>query len=193
MDTLVLNSDGAPLSHIPLSTRTWRDAFDQVFKGKAKVLKEYDDWIIRSQHLELHVPSIIMTTKYVKYSKQLKYSRNNIYLRDDFTCQLQITRGCKESKGLVKHELLTVDHVVPKDSGGGTSWTNICTACKECNNMKGNDARIVPKKKPHKPSYYELLAKRKNLPIQIKDPEWKYYLDWPEHLVKLVPHTHNLE
>jgi 5-methylcytosine-specific restriction endonuclease McrA len=31
----------------------------------------------------------------------------------------------------------TVDHVVPRRLGGGGSWTNLVTACRDCNQRKG--------------------------------------------------------
>jgi len=187
MDTLLLNADGTPLSHVPLSVVSWTVAMRLMFLGKVRVLKEYDNWTVRSQHLEMKVPSIVIMTEQVKWNKHLKYSRANVYLRDDFTCQLQITGRCKDAKGKVKHTDLTLDHVVPRSLGGKTNWLNVCTSCKACNSDKGADETIVPKKKPHRPSYYEILAKRKTLPIHIRDEEWKFYIDWPEHLVRVSP------
>lgn len=191
MDTLLLNANGEPMSHVPLSVVSWQVAMRLVFLEKVKVLKEYDNWVIRSQHLELNVPSIVMMTDHVKWSKTLKYSRANVYLRDDFTCQLQTTRRCKSMEGRVKLAELTLDHVVPRSNGGKTNWVNVCTACKDCNSEKGDDHTIVPKKKPHKPTYYEILAKRKTLPIHIRDEEWKFYLDWPPDLIKVLPQPNN--
>lgn len=187
MDTLLLNADGTPLSHVPLSVVTWQVAMRLVFLEKVRVLKEYDNWIVRSQHLDMKVPSIVIMTEQVKWRKDLKYSRSNVYLRDDFTCQLQTTWRCKEQGGKVKLQELTLDHVVPRSQGGKTNWTNVCTSCKECNSQKGNDEKIVPKKMPKKPTYFEILAKRKSLPIHIRDAEWAFYIDWPEHLVKVLP------
>ncbi len=149
---LMLNADGQPLSHVPLSVVTWQVAVRQMYLGKVKVLKSYDDWIIRSQHLEMQVPSIVMMTEQVKWQKSLKYSRSNVYLRDDFTCQLQITGRCRDAKGKVKLSELTLDHVIPRSAGGKTNWLNVCSSCKTCNGEKGNDASIVPKKKQFNPS-----------------------------------------
>jgi len=186
-ETLILNADGQPLSQVPLSVITWQNAIRLVFQGKATVLKSYDDWKVRSQHLEMNVPSIIIMSEQAKWSKNLKYSRANVYLRDNFTCQLQITGRCRDLHGKVKVTELTLDHILPKSFGGKTSWMNVCTSCKDCNSEKGNDASIVPRKKPHKPTYYEILAKRKALPIHIRDEEWKFYLNWPDDLVKVIP------
>jgi 5-methylcytosine-specific restriction endonuclease McrA len=191
MDTLLLNADGTPLSQVPLSTVTWQVAMRLIFLGKVRVIKEYESWVVRSQHLEMKVPSIVIMVDHVKWSRHLKYSRTNVYLRDDFTCQLQSTWRCKELSGKVKFTELTLDHVVPKSQGGKTNWTNVCTSCKDCNSQKGDNERIVPKVKPRKPSYYEILAKRKNLPIHIPDAEWAFYLDWPESMIKIMPHLKN--
>ena len=188
-DTLLLNADGMPLSLVPLSVVTWQVAMRLIFTEKVKVLKSYDDWVVRSQHLEMAVPSIIIMSDQVKWAKTLKYSRTNVYLRDDFTCQLQITSRCKDRHGKSNLADLTLDHVVPRSQGGKTTWTNVTTCCKSCNSDKGDDETIVPKKAPTKPTYYQILAKRKTLPIHVRDEEWKFYVQWPDHLVKVVPHT----
>lgn len=187
-DVLLLNADGMPLSSVPLSVVSWQIAMRLLFTDKVKVLKEYDDWVVRSQKLEIKVPSIVIMSEQVKWAKTLKYSRSNVYLRDDFTCQLQSTSRCKERAGKAPIADLTLDHVVPKSHGGKTSWTNVVTCCKTCNSEKGNDHTIVPKKPPAKPTYYQILAKRKTLPIHIKDEDWKFYIQWPDHLVKVIHH-----
>lgn len=186
-DVLLLNANGMPLSHIPLSVVSWQTAMRLVYLGKVNVLKEYDEWKVRSQVLEIPVPSIVIMTEQVKWDKQLKYSRSNVFLRDDFTCQLQMTNRCKERQGKAKLAELTIDHVVPRSKGGKTNWLNVCTSCKDCNASKGNDETVVPRRKPTKPSYYEILAKRKTLPLQIRDEGWRYYVDWPEHLLRVLP------
>jgi 5-methylcytosine-specific restriction endonuclease McrA len=187
MDTLLLNSDGMPLSQVPLSVITWTKAIYLLYLDKVRILKEYDNWTVRSQHLEMKVPSIVIMTEHVRWDRGLKYSSNNIFLRDDSTCQLQTTWRCKEQHGKVKLSELTLDHVVPRSKGGKTTWTNCCTACKECNSSKGNDETIVPKKKPYLPSYYEMLAKRKKFPIHVRDADWMHYIDWPAELVRVQP------
>lgn len=184
-DVLVLNCDGTPLSQIPLSVVPWQVALRLHFSEKARVIKEYNNWVVRSQYLTINVPSIIIMTEQVKWRRTVKYNRMNVYLRDNFTCQLQATHKCKTLGGKVKISDLTLDHVVPKSQGGKTNWVNVCTSCKDCNSYKGNNSFILPKTEPRKPTYYELLAKRKTLPIYIKDAEWKYYLDWPDELIKL--------
>lgn len=180
MDCLVLNTDGTPLSLMPLSVVSWQTAVRLLTLDKVRVLKDHDDWVVRSPSTTLKVPSVILMTDYVKWNRTVKYNRSNVYLRDNFTCQLC---GAKPSI-----HLLTLDHVVPRSHGGKTTWKNITTACKSCNSKKGNNAKIVPKKMPYRPSYYELAAKRRQLPLRIRDEFWKSFIDWPEELVTLVPH-----
>jgi len=186
LDTLILNADSTPLSHIPLSVVPWQVAIKLFYLGKIRIVKEYDNRVVRSQTLSLKVPSIAMMVDQVNLNRGVKYSRHNVYLRDNFTCQLQITKACMALKGKVKFTELTLDHVVPKSQGGKTNWSNVSTSCHECNSRKGDNRDIIPKTLPYKPSYYEILARRKSLPLQVKDIEWAYYINWPEDLVKVV-------
>lgn len=183
--TLLLNADGTPISQLPLSVITWQDALKLVYLEKVKVIKEYPDWVVHSQYLSINVPSIIISTQQIKWNRHIKFSKSNVFIRDDFTCQLQITNKCQNLKGKVKFTELTLDHITPKSKSGGTNWKNVCASCKNCNGVKGNDETIIPKKIPNRPTYYELLAKRRSLPIYIRDKEWNDYLGWPEDLVSV--------
>lgn len=183
MHTLILNADATPLSQLPLSAVSWKKAIQMYFLGKINIIKSYDDWTIRSQRLEMNVPSIAMMTEQVNTKRSVKYSRTNVYLRDEFICQLQITSYCSSIRGRVEYNQLTLDHVVPRSSGGRTSWTNVCTSCKACNSMKGDDPYVYPIRPPHRPTYYEILYRRKQVPLVIKDESWAEYLDWPQELI----------
>lgn len=175
-DVLVLNADGQPLSVVPLSTITWQEAIRLVVTDKVRVLKYYDDWEVHSPSTTMKVPSVVITATYVKWNRKVKYSRSNVFLRDEYACQL-----CGATPGV---RLLSLDHVLPRSKGGKTSWYNVVTACKMCNSHKGNDASVKPKKDPHKPTYWELAAKRKTRPLVIRDEYWKGFLGWDEdHLI----------
>lgn len=176
-DVLVLNADGNPLCMNPLSSVSWQTAISLVIRGRAKVLKDHEDWVVRSPSTTMHVPSVIITTKFAKWDRQVKYNKTNVYLRDGYKCQY-----CHK-KFLVSK--LTIDHVIPKSHGGKTNWKNVVTACRDCNSKKGNNPSVVPNEKPHRPSYYELIAMRKNHPVYIRDEYWKTYLDWPEENIIL--------
>lgn len=186
MDTLLLNTDGQPLSMLPISIVTWQTAIRLLMLGKVRVVSEHE-WVVRSPSTTMRVPSIIMTTKYIKWPRTVKFNRYNLYLRDDFTCQLQITSRCSRAYGK-NHEVseLTLDHINPRSKGGSNSWMNLVTACGTCNSHKGNDG-IVPKKMPSIPTYYELIEKRKKSSLTISDLSWLDYLSWDEDLVYYHP------
>jgi 5-methylcytosine-specific restriction endonuclease McrA len=185
MDTLLLNADGNPVSVLPMSTVSWQVAIRLLMLEKAVPIKYYDNWVVRSPSLTLQVPSIIMTKKYVKCPKHAQFTRYNLFLRDEFTCQLQITSVCSRRQGKGHdHKELTLDHVNPKSYGGDQSWTNIITACAECNSHKGNKV-VVPKKVAKVPTYFELADKRRKSPIFISDMSWADYLGWEKDLVFL--------
>ena len=194
MDVLLLNTDGSPLSLWPLSVINWQRAVKLVYLDKLTVLEYYDDWELHSPSCTLSVPSIVMVKGFVRNNKTVKYSRNNIYLRDDFQCKLQITNSCRKASGRGHtRDNLSIDHVIPRDRGGPTTWDNVVTACRQCNTAKSNkDVPVLTI--PKKPSYYELAKNRKKAPIFVKDIKWLSYLDWNEDKVHLVKNgkIHNL-
>ena len=179
-DVLVLNADGTPLSVVPLSVVNWQVAISLLVRGRVRSLKEYDDWVVRSPSTTLKVPSVVICSSFKKWTRQVKYNRANIYLRDDYRCQYCMKRHPLSS--------LTLDHVIPRSHGGKTNWTNVVAACGRCNFNKGNDASIVPQIKPVKPSYYQLVAQRKKHPIVLKDMYWQNFLGWPEDKVDYRPY-----
>jgi 5-methylcytosine-specific restriction endonuclease McrA len=193
MDTLILNSDGKPLSLLPLSVIDWQNSIKFEILDKVRVLKYHENWLVRSPSVSMLVPSIMMLSNYIKGSKAVKFTRYNIFLRDDFTCQLQITSKCSIMHGK-GHGLkaLTVDHIKPRSSGGKNDWLNLVTACCECNTRKGSNTSFKPKKIPNIPSFYEMEEKRKKLPIIIRDIEWINYLDWDEQYMSLRDMNNNI-
>jgi len=167
-DTLLLNADGAPVSFLPLSTLTWQDAIKYMVLDKATVLAWHEDWIVHSANWETPVPSIMILSAYMKPKTTVRFSKSNVFLRDNFTCQY-----CE--KVLAKKEC-TLDHVTPSSHGGKTTFENTVCACGPCNAGKGNNKKVRPKFKPYKPDFYELVNKRKRLPFNIKHQEWLDYI-----------------
>ncbi len=167
-DTLLLNADGAPVSFLPLSVINWQEAIKYMVLEKAYVLSFHDNWIVRSARWETQVPSILMLHEYMKPKTSIRFSKGNVFLRDNYTCQY-----CE--KVLAKKEC-TLDHVLPSSHGGKTTFENTVTACGTCNANKGNNKKIRPKTKPYKPEFYELVNKRKRLPFNVRDPAWLEYI-----------------
>ena len=167
-DTLLLNADGAPVSYLPLSVINWQEAIKYMVLDKANVLAWHDNWIVRSARWETQVPSILMLKEYMKPKTTIRFSKGNVFLRDNYTCAY-----CEEK---LEKRQCTLDHVIPSSHGGKTTFENTVTACGPCNANKGNNKKIVPKYKPHKPDFFELVNKRKRMPFNIRHEAWRDYL-----------------
>jgi len=166
LKVLVLNADFIPLNLVPISTISWQDAFTLTTKGNAVPIKFYDDEFVRTPTTSYPVPSVVVVKEYKYFKKHAKWSKFNIKLRDDFKCQYCLKK--------FSHRSLTIDHVMPKSLGGKHSWENSVTACKSCNQNKKNDKRIVPKRTPYRPTYYELAKKMLNYRA-VTNEHWAAY------------------
>lgn len=139
---LVLNSD-----YTPINVTTLIRGFILVDKGKAEVLKSGDNPITSGQKEYLR-PLVIRLLNYVRFRvKPLKINRQRIFKRDGFRCSY-----CGISKNL------TIDHILPKSRGGGNTWLNLTTCCKNCNRVKDNrtpeEANMKLLKRPFEPSIF---------------------------------------
>ena len=170
-DVLILNADAQPVSYLPISVIQWKEAIKYIYHDKCDVLEWYDDWLVRSPSWETKVPAVIILREYIKHKSEVRFSKSNLYLRDRYTCLYCESRLTKDN--------LTMDHVHPISKGGQTNWTNIVTACNDCNSRKGNKIgpQWKPIYKPYRPGYWELVRKRKQLPFNVKHPSWKKWID----------------
>lgn len=176
MTVLLLNADMQPRNLLPLATCDWKAAVTGVYDGSLRVVHEYDDWEVHSQTMTFKVPSVVMLTQYVK-PRQWPKLKGNLWIRDAYTCQY-----CME---VFPENMLTMDHVIPQFYGGPKTWENIVAACGYCNNRRGHNTKIQPKRAPYKPSYYELVELRKQYPVIVPHESWIDYLGWPEDKVIL--------
>ena len=171
---LVLNADYRPLSHFPLSLVGWQTAVRAVILEKVIVLEEYDDAVVRSASLNVNVPSVIALKEYAKTRDKVIFSRFNLFLRDSFQCQYCGKDGTTGT--------LTFDHVVPRASGGKTTWDNVVTACCECNARKGSKpvgkSGMALSRKPKKPTKWELDSIGRKFPPTHMHDSWMDYLYW---------------
>ena len=73
---------------------------------------------VRTPRTTLRLPRVILLTFFDKLpSKELKLTRNHVFARDKDTCQY-----CGK---IFPREELNLDHVIPRDRGGKTTWENI--------------------------------------------------------------------
>lgn len=141
-------------------------AFRLIEKGKV-VVEKWSERVIRTVSKEFNVPMILRLKKFINvlYKRKIHWKSKNVFIRDDFTCQY-----CgKENLSGVD---LTVDHVIPKCKGGKNTYENTVTACRSCNNYKGNksleqaDMYFYKKGfKPHHPNFMEFIMKKEKRQI----------------------------
>ena len=145
---LVLNADYRPLSYYPLSLWCWQDAVKAAFMERVDIVAEYDDYV-NSPSISIKIPSVVVLKDYVRPQKKVAFTRFNLFLRDEFSCQYCGSKGD-----------LTFDHVVPRSQGGTTNWANVVAACSPCNLKKANKmpakCNMHPLKKPAAPTVWQL-------------------------------------
>ena len=141
--TLVLNRCWQPIGVITVAR-----ALVTVWNERARVVDphnyqtfDWEDWsaltpseidpVIRTGSGVVRAPEVIVLIRYDRVpSRRIPFSRSNLFRRDRETCQY-----CGERPGRSK---LTIDHIVPRSQGGGSTWENCVSACSRCNTRKAN-------------------------------------------------------
>ena len=143
-------------SYLPIHVTSVRRAISLLYQGLAQVVNEqyqtfnFESWSdlsvsVDDEHVGLvnrviRVPRVILLVGYDRVPKrQVRFSRFNIYARDDNTCQY-----CGHK--FPRHDL-NLDHVIPRSKGGTSTWENVVCSCQSCNRRKGGrtpqEARIA--------------------------------------------------
>jgi len=169
--TLVLSQGYEPLKVI-----SWERAITLLFLGKIEVIEEYDH-DIRSTSMVIKMPAVVrLLSAFKRHKKKVKFSRINIFGRDNYKCQYC---GTKE-----KMSDLTYDHVIPKSRGGKTTWKNIVTCCYDCNSKKRdrtpNESGMHLKCKPSQPNWVPSLTI--TISKTTAPSAWASYLYWTGEL-----------
>ncbi len=159
---LVLNA-----TYEPVNVCTVRRAVVLLLKEKAEMI-ETSERQLHSANSTMTRPMVIRLVSYVRIPRDThrrKITRRAVFARDDWTCQYCGARS-----------QLTVDHVIPRSKGGGSTWDNIVASCAPCNRRKGDTLLRQSGMK---------LAKMPRTPnpdifIQVASPtipaSWKQYL-----------------
>lgn len=186
--TLVLTREYTP--HKIISQER---AVMMIFQGKITVVEEYSEEfgkievhrkrdfpnVVRSygnrfnldEPIILKAPSVVALRSAVVHMKRgVKFSRMNVFARDGFRCQY-----CLEHK---LSKALNFDHLIPRQQGGKTDWTNIVTSCYPCNSKKANrtpdQAGMKLRRLPFKPRTLPVVGPRFS-PQDISE-SWLQYL-----------------
>lgn len=195
---LVLNKGWSPVGTVTLQAAIIK-LFSSYKNGdpKARIIDPesyqtftWDDWsklkpvcsdeAIRSANIAFRIPEIILLSRYDKLpNPRLHFSRRTLYKRDKMTCQY-----CGGKPG---SEELTIDHVLPRSQGGGTSWENCVLACVDCNSRKANrtpqQANMMLAKQPTKPRMnlfsFDPLKKVKSWEAFLGEAFWEVNIENP--------------
>lgn len=183
--TLVLNR-----SWQPVNVATVARALVMVWSDTARVvdplsyqLYSWDDWsqlipcddqpFVQAVSSRIRVPEVITLTDFNKLpSTTVAFSRRNIFKRDRMTCQYCSKR--------LKSEESTIDHVIPRSQGGGSSWENCVLACVKCNHSKADRTPkkagmklLNPPKQPNwNPVYSQYSVRYESWSKFISDAYW---------------------
>ncbi len=129
-----------------------RRAFALLYQGHAQVVSsdpqnnflthDFDSWrdfsttapeheMVTTISWKIRVPRVIVLLLFDRLpKKEVKFTRHNVFERDKNTCQY-----CGH---IFDRSELNLDHVLPRDKGGLTTWENVVCSCIPCNTRKGN-------------------------------------------------------
>jgi 5-methylcytosine-specific restriction endonuclease McrA len=137
-----------------------------LYLGAARVVEpdfstfDFDSWAalgaaagddsIKTLNRAIRIPHVILLQVYDRLPKtRVRFSRLNIYLRDENTCQY-----CGQT---LPRSGLNLDHVIPRARGGRTTWENVVCCCLPCNLKKGaklaDEAGMRLLRKPVRPRW----------------------------------------
>jgi 5-methylcytosine-specific restriction endonuclease McrA len=133
--------------------------------------RQPDSESIHTISFRIRIPRVILLALFDRLpKKEVKFTRHNIFERDRNTCQY-----CGH---IFERKDLNLDHVIPRDRGGPTSWENIVCSCIPCNTKKANctpqEAGMRLIRKPKRPKWRPFVQVSFGLPYH---DSWKHFLD----------------
>src|SRR5881227_3058284 len=190
----VLNSQVLVLNRLwqAVNICSARRAFSLVYAGHAQIVSsdeannfmthDFESWrdlsasapdheAVTTISFKIRIPRVILLVVFDRLpKKEVKFTRHNIFERDKNTCQY-----CGKS---FDRKDLNLDHVIPRDRGGPTSWENIVCSCIECNTLKANrtpsEAGLHLIRKPKRPKWRPFV--QITFSLQRHD-SWKHFID----------------
>lgn len=141
--------------------------------------REASDETLHTISIRIRIPRVILLLFFDRIpNKDVKFTRQNVFERDKNTCQYCGRKYDRKD--------LNIDHVVPRQHGGLTTWTNVVCSCIDCNRRKANrtpeQARMHLVRKPKKPRWRPFLE------IQFTRSthhSWRHFLDFAYWNVEL--------
>ena len=140
---------------------------------------EPEDEMVNTISFKFRVPRVIVLLLFDRMPrKEVKFTRHNIFERDKNMCQY--------CGNVFDKRDLNLDHVIPRDKGGATTWENIVCSCIPCNTRKGN--RLAHQvgmhlvKKPVRPKWRPFV--HITFDSKLHD-SWRHFLDFAYWNVEL--------
>jgi len=129
--------------------------------------------VIRSVSWAFVLPRIIVLGTYDRLpKKEIKFTRDNVFQRDQYTCQYCCIR--------FEPKELNIDHVIPREKGGTTTWENVVCSCIRCNTKKANklpeQAKMHPRAVPRAPRWRPMFGMGRNTEPHF-DESWRFFLE----------------
>lgn len=196
---LVLNAD-----YNPLKVVTWQQAVLMILDERADLVSEYVGRLVRSASNAMPWPAVIRLRQYVKLTGRLRFNRQNVLARDEYTCSYCGDQP-RTKTGRPDLRELTLDHVIPRaQSKNGvvktkdgrtlsiTCWENVVACCVDCNIRKADrtpeQAHMTLRRAPRVPSTLDVL---RMMLLRMQVPhEWQDWLpaEWADYwTVELDP------
>ncbi|PWU46103.1 HNH endonuclease [Micromonospora globispora] len=143
---LVINADLGPLHRV-----TVQHAIRMLCRRVAEIHEAEPDQVIGI----FPVPRVVRLIRYVvtrwRFSAGPAWSRSGVLRRDGRRCAY-----CDASAS-------TIDHILPRSSGGRNTWKNTTAACYECNQRKGDrtpaEAGMPLRREPVTPTWAALAGR----------------------------------
>ena len=148
----------------PITIVSSKRALILYLEGKALIVEEHPELVVRSPSQTFPVPTSIVLKQFVKgrmvFRTKAILTQRNLFIRDQYTCQY-----CGRNKQQLRSsEFLTRDHVIPRHIGGRDIWENVVTCCNSCNNKKAyhllEDINMTLLKIPTAPTIFELWTRQ---------------------------------
>jgi 5-methylcytosine-specific restriction endonuclease McrA len=175
-----------------VNTCSARRAFTLLYQGHAQVVStapgnefvthDFASWqdfsnenpdreMVQTISMKIRIPRIIVLLMFERLpKKEVKFTRHNVFERDGNTCQYCGVNFSRDS--------LNLDHIMPRDRGGQTTWENIVCSCIPCNTRKGNrlphEAGMALIRKPKRPKWRPFV----HISVSTNPHDsWKHFLD----------------
>jgi 5-methylcytosine-specific restriction endonuclease McrA len=186
----MLNSSVLVLNRqfLPIHVTSVRRAFSLIYRATANAVNEnyetfdFESWserggsvdgggeFIRTLSGPIPVPRVILLRHFDRVpTRQVRFSRTNIFSRDTLTCQYCQSRPHRSQ--------LNLDHVIPRAQGGKTTWENVVCCCVPCNRRKGGrtpeQAGVKLRSIPRRPRWSPLMSV---MPHGVRYREWRPFL-----------------